>query len=130
MRIVNFYRQDAGTAGYISIDATALTVSYTNSSDVRLKTALAPFDGLDLVLRMNPVEFERVCNPGRKEYGFIAQELVTVLPQAVVVGGDDVETNPWGIDYSKLTGVLARAIQELKAQNDVLAARIAALEAK
>ena len=44
--------------------------------------------------------------------GFIAQDLYKVFPQAVIPGGDDPRTNPWMIDYSKITPLLVKAIQE------------------
>jgi hypothetical protein len=45
---------------------------------------------------------------------FVAQELYEVLPSAVTVGGEDAKTNPWMVDYSKLTPLLVKAVQDLK----------------
>ena len=41
----------------------------------------------------------------------------------VTVGGDDVKTEPWQIDYSRITPLLVKAIQELSA-------KVASLESK
>ena len=43
-------------------------------------------------------------------------------------GGDDINEQPWGVDYSKLTPYLIKAVQELSAKNDALEARIATFE--
>jgi hypothetical protein len=115
--------------GYVSHNTGANTVSYTNSSDARLKTLFESFGGLELIEQMELKKYERLSDPGVKEIGFVAQELHEVFPQAVTVGGEDADTRPWGIDYGKLTPVLVKAIQELKAELDAAKARIAALEA-
>lgn len=61
-----------------------------------------------------------------KEYiGFIAQELHKVFPQAVIVGGDNPEKDPWKIDYLQIIPLLVNSIKELnerikKLENDRL----------
>jgi hypothetical protein len=79
---------------------------------------------------MLPSKYERICNPGVDEIGLVAQELHTVMPEAVAVGGEDVNVNPWGVDYGRITPVLVKAIQELSAKLDEANARLAALEGK
>lgn len=115
-------------AGNITINAVAHTVTYGVTSDIRLKTNMQNFNATALVTAMNPVQYERLSDPGTLEYGFIAQELVKVFPQAVSRGDLMVrregEPEPfWNVDYGKLTGVLAKALQEVFA-------RLAMLEAK
>ena len=73
---------------------------------------------------------------------FIAHELQEVCPLAVIGEKDAVETYTdgdgneqtrpkyQGVDTSFLVATLTAAIQELKAINDSLVARIEALEAK
>jgi hypothetical protein len=70
-----------------------------------------------------------------QDYGFIAQELESVLSGVVTKG--KTEEDMWQLDYSRLTPHLVKAIQELSAKNDALEAanaafetRLAALEAK
>jgi hypothetical protein len=65
-----------------------------------------------------------------REQGFIAQELYEIYPSAVSVGGDDPQTNPWAIDYGRLSPLLVKAIQELKAGNDDAEAQIPTLQAR
>jgi hypothetical protein len=115
--------------GKIEGTATANTCAYLTSSDARQKHMLESFNGLEMVSQMNPVKYERILDPGVKEYGFLAQELYEVFPQAVSPGGEDPRQEPWGVDYAKLTSVLTKAIQELKTDLDAAKAEIAALKA-
>jgi hypothetical protein len=62
--------------------------------------------------------------PGEREIGVIAQEIEEVFPELV-------STSPEGykqVKYAGLIGVLLQAVKELKAENDRLAERVAALE--
>jgi len=69
--------------------------------------------GLDSVLKLHPISFEYKpelnIGPGRR-IGFTAEEVINVIPEAVVL---DKEGLPSGVEYEKLTAVLAKAIQEL-----------------
>jgi len=113
--------------------ASNTTTAFTGTSDERLKQNPTSFSGLELIEQMIPREYEWKSNPGERKKGFYAQELYAVFPDAVSVGSDDLTEdgnleNPWGIDYARLTPVLVKAVQELKAKNDALEARLAALE--
>lgn len=69
--------------------------------------------------------------PGvRTHYGFIAQEVKAAIPNGVDFGGFVEEPNdgPMSLRYHEFIGPMVKAIQELKAQNDELRARVAALE--
>ena len=57
------------------------------------------------------------------QVGFIAQEMESVIPE--LVGGEEGKK---GINYSQLTAVLTKAIQELKTELDAAKARIETLE--
>lgn len=116
--------------------ASNTTVSYTTSSDKRLKTGLAEFDSLGILDRIKVGKFKWLAKPGDTEpvpptsksmlwgyeqYGAYAQDLNEVFPQAVSNGTDELtETgellNPWAIDYSKLVPVLIDAVQKLSKQ--------------
>ncbi len=90
-------------------------VTYNTTSDRRLKTKIEDYSsGLNLVMKLQPRLYERKSLFGKKEIGFIAQELQQVLP--MVVSGDstiDVKVDPMGVDYGLLTPVLTAAIQDL-----------------
>jgi hypothetical protein len=91
------------------------------SSDATLKRDIQSLDNvLPVVMKMNPVSFswkdQERFGP-YTEVGFLAQEMLELVPFVVGKNSDDTFT----IDYPKLTAVLARAIQELKQQVDELA---------
>jgi hypothetical protein len=75
--------------------------------------------GLAEVLAMRPVTFTYKSEPTRHDVGFIAEEMVNIVPEVVA---KDIDGNPDAISYDRLTSVLCKAIQELEA-------RVAALEA-
>jgi hypothetical protein len=127
-----FYDLANDVNGSITSIGTSNTTAYNTSSDARLKTNVEDFDALDIVANMNPVQYQRIgdieAGVTRVEHGFIAQELGPVVPHAVIEGGENPLTQPWQLDYGKLTGILTKAIKELKEENDSLRARVEALE--
>ena len=113
--------------------ASNTTTSFTGSSDSRLKQNPTDFAALELVAQMIPREYEWKSNPDKRQKGFYAQELHAIYPDAVSVGSDELTEDgslvlPWGIDYSRLTPVLVKAIQEQQALIVALETRLAALE--
>jgi hypothetical protein len=82
--------------------------------------------GLAEVLAMRPVTFTYKAEPERHDVGFIAEEMVNVIPEVVA---KTTEGEPDAISYDRLTSVLCKAIQELNVKVEALEARIAALEA-
>jgi hypothetical protein len=129
------FRANSGTlCGAISRVGTTGAVTYTSTSDYRLKENITPMTGaLNKIARLKPVTYTWK-NGGQSAEGFIAHELAEVCPDAVVGAKDqlDADGNPkyQGIDVSFLVATLTAAIQELSAKNDALTARIVALEAK
>jgi hypothetical protein len=97
-------------------------VNYATTSDRRLKTHIISIDNpFSIIDNIQPRLYEYKANLGTKEYGFIAQELQLVYPQAV--SGDpngNVETNPMMVDYSRLTPILTAGIKELKTEVEIL----------
>lgn len=91
------------------------SVIYATTSDGRLKTKINPiFDALSIIDKMQPKKYEFKANLGVEEYGFIAQELQPILPQAVSGSPDsNAETNPMMVDYGRLTPILTAGIKEL-----------------
>jgi hypothetical protein len=71
---------------------------------------------------------------GTDGQGFIAHELQAVVPDCVTGEKDAVDEDgnikPQGVDTSFLVATLTSAIQELKAELDTQATKIAELEAK
>jgi uncharacterized protein YlxW (UPF0749 family) len=69
-------------------------------------------------MRIQVSDFNFKSKPGSTETGFIAQQLYTVLPEVVTQGGTDPSTDPWMVDYGRVTPLLTKAIQELKQETD------------
>jgi hypothetical protein len=102
--------------GTISYNRTAGLVAYNTTSDYRLKSEIEDFNALNIISNLKPKEF-RVGNAIDKSIGFIAHELQEYYPQAVSGQKDAIDKDGkpiyQGVDYSQLTGLLVKAIQEL-----------------
>jgi len=114
------FRRNGSQVG--SITTTTTTTAYVTSSDYRLKENIAPMaDALSVVAQLKPCTYTWKSD-GSSGQGFIAHELQTVVPDAVVGEKDavDEDGNPkyQGIDTSFLVATLTAAIQELKAEFD------------
>ena len=102
-------------------------------SDRRIKSNIVDIEyGLSTIMAMQPRRYTVIAN-GVNSIGFIAQELKTVLPEAVVgeeIPFDDADTpqerssKTMGIAKDHIIPVLVKAIQELKAEVDSLKAQI------
>src|SRR3989344_635929 len=109
----------ATTTGAISAKATACT----GSSSLRYKENIENLSlGLDAVLQMRPVSFdwkkEYIINPhAARQIGFIAEEMEQISPLFVTYEDGLVD----GVEYMKLTSVLAAAIQEMNLKIEDLA---------
>ena len=97
-----------------SITTNSTTTTYNTTSDLRLKENITQTKyGLDTLMKMEVKDYFFKADKNKSlQTGFIAQELYKIFPQAVTVGGDDVKNNPWMVDYSRLTPILVRSVQE------------------
>jgi len=105
----------SGTAiGSITQSGTS-NVLYNTSSDARLKHDIvdAP-DAADLIDAIQVRSFKWNADDIEQRYGFIAQELLEVAPEAVSVPKDPEDT--MGVDYSKLVPMLVKELQSLRAR--------------
>jgi len=99
--------------------------AYVNGSDLRLKEDIKPIlSGLDYVNKMNPVSFKYLESYSRDrsiQTGFIAQELIEVFKDEEWVDGIVKQgTEHYNVAYQAIIPVLVKAIQELKAEIDLL----------
>jgi hypothetical protein len=123
-----------GTTGGVVLSPGA--TSWASASDVRLKNIIEPIASpLDKVMRLESFIFSWKSDASNKRcVGLSAQSVDEVLPEAVVKTRNqenrEDETEYLGVKYTELVPLLTAAIQELKAQNDDLRARVAQLEAK
>ncbi|MCB0575987.1 MAG: tail fiber domain-containing protein, partial [Saprospiraceae bacterium] len=111
-RMIAFHRPDDTEIGSIRQN-NSNSVSYNTSSDIRLKQNIVQTGfSIDDLMRIEVRDYEFCAAPGHTETGFIAQQLYEVYPGAVSKGGDDVTTDPWMVDYGKLTPLLVKAVQD------------------
>jgi hypothetical protein len=121
--IVQRWASSGGTAEYFevnsvnvgSITTTTTATAYVTSSDVRLKHDIidAP-DAASLIDALQVRSFKWNADNSEQRYGFVAQELVTVAPEAVSQPEDPDDM--MGVDYSKLVPMLVKEIQSLRAR--------------
>lgn len=104
------------------------SVTYATTSDRRVKENIRDTASKIDDLKAIQVRDYELISDGSSHTGFIAQELHTVIPDAVTVGGDDVREERWGVEYGKVTPVLVKALQEALAKIEDLEARVTALE--
>jgi hypothetical protein len=101
------------------------TGAWSAVSDARLKSDVSSADGLlDAALKLRPVNFRWIAD-GKRDMGFIAQDVKGVLPGLVV--GDE-KKDMLTVDYAHLSVVAIGALQEmhreLKAENEALRAEL------
>ena len=147
-------KAEIGTSGLtvVALSGTGNRAVYSDAnglltntaSDRTLKTNVQSLTyGLEVVSNLIPVSYNWIDTERfgeQREIGFLAQEVQEYVPEVIGINGD----GKLSLDYSKLTSVLVKAIQELSAKNAALEqslatatanfssleARLAALEAK
>ncbi len=130
-RFVEFLRNGGSDySGYICGD-NATGVFYTTLSDRRLKMNIEDYyGGIEMLKNIKVRKYEMRAAPGKKQIGFIAQELLEVYPQAVSGNPEgNVEEDPMGIDYGRVTPLLVSAIQEQQKMIEELKSEIELLKA-
>jgi hypothetical protein len=94
--------------------------AFVTYSDERLKSDVKPLrNALKTVNSLKAVNFTWKTDGGN-DFGFLAQDLQKVIPQAV--HGND--KGFFGVDYGRLTAVLVSAIQEQSLEIEALKAEI------
>jgi hypothetical protein len=121
------FQNGGTTVGYIRYNNT--TTTYATSSDYRLKENVVEMTGaLDRVSQLKPSRFNFIADADKTVDGFLAHEVQDIVPEAITGEKDavDEEGNPkyQGIDQSKLVPLLVGAIQELKAEIELLKTQI------
>lgn len=124
------------------------TGTWSSSSDARLKKGIENLNkGLDVVMQLRPTSYEyrtdetkfkSMCLPSGTHFGFIAQELESVLPTLVSnnihkpgtgSSGTETETIDFkAVNYTELIPVLTKAIQEQQAQIEALKLEVKKLQ--
>ena len=96
-----------------SIKITGASTSFNTSSDERLKENIRDADDAGAKIDAIKIrQFDWLESGEHQDYGFVAQELLPVAPEAVSEGytADDMMS----VDYSKLVPTLVKEIQSLR----------------
>jgi len=124
------FQKQGTTIGFINAVANSNSVNYSSPSDYRLKTDFKNYGGLDLVNKIKTYDYAWKRDSSRM-HGVMAHELQEVLPYLVSGTKDSVDVNgkiiPQAVDYSKLTPILVKAIQEQDVKIKELQLQIQAL---
>ena len=116
-----------GAIGSVSV-ASGTSVNFNTTSDERLKKNIVDASSqLDTIKNIKVREFDWKKNDFH-EVGVIAQEIKTVVPNAVKEGGDDETKHPFGVDYGKIVPYLIKAVQEQQTIIEDLKSRVETLE--
>lgn len=121
-KYIVFSSPNGGTMGKV-VQNGGSTVSFATSSDIRLKTNIQPtVKGLNELMQIEVRDYMYKTDLNSVKTGFIAQQLNEWYPDAVARGGEDAKTDPWMVDYGKVTPLLVKSIQDLKHEKDMLEA--------
>ena len=122
---LNFYGRGA-TPGYSSVSGpyvqffqngnVTIAGTLTQNSDITLKENIKPLQSqLEIVSRLNPVSYNKI-GQDKNEIGFIAQEVEELLPELVLENEEGLKS----LAYGNMNAILVKAIQELKAEIEIL----------
>jgi hypothetical protein len=130
-RIETYTVTASGTAGNLVTFTTGPYVanggtSWTSASDERLKNITGEIsNALNKVSQLRAAEYTWKADLDSKpQIGLIAQDLLNVLPEAVVLPENEIDEKGkqqyMGVNYDSVIPLLVKAIQELKAEVDSL----------
>lgn len=123
----NFYISTGTGGAFLAEGGTA----WQAVSDERMKKNIEPLElGLEQIKALKPTRFDYIDEESENSsrVGFIAQEVLSVLPHAVHVPEDAEQM--MGVSATEMIPVLVKAIQEQQSIIEKLEARLAALENK
>ena len=132
-----FYNNN-GQVGYIQSSGSGTI--YNTGSDHRLKeNQVLISDGITRLKQLKPYRFNFKKDPSTTLDGFFAHEVQSVVPEAIAGTKDEVATKDegdrktgdpiyQGMDYGRITPLLAAALQEAVAKIETLETEVAALK--
>lgn len=108
----------------LSLTYNGTGVNYGSASDRRIKENFASSSlGLDSLLQIDVEDYNFIGQAtSSRTTGFIAQNMAKIFPGAVIMNGDNGENplsataTPWQVDYSKVTPLIVKAIQDMNAK--------------
>jgi hypothetical protein len=112
----------------LTISGTCYATQFYVPSDIRLKNDIQPLDNtLEKIMKLRGVTFKYNNDAsGKKQIGFIAQELEQIFPELVTTGEDGFK----GVSYANITAVLLEGIKQQQKQIEDLNDRLTAIEKK
>lgn len=111
------YQYNGTTVGSVVINTTS--TAFNTSSDARLKENIADAaTASNLIDAIKVRQFDWKADGSHQRYGFIAQELLPVAPEAVSVPSDPDQM--MGVDYAKLVPMLVKELQSVRARLAIL----------
>jgi len=121
----SFYVNNASVVATLST-----TGVWTNASDARYKENIVESGyGLSTVMALKPRAYNLIGQADKPQIGFIAQEVLDVLPEVVDSTYNSItEEDRYTLSYGQLTAVLTKAIQEQQALIQDLTTRLTTLE--
>jgi hypothetical protein len=106
-----YFYSSTALAGAINVNGSVCL--YSSFSDQRLKENIQDADSASsLIDSLQVRKFDWKADGNHQRYGFVAQELVTIAPEAVHQPTDLNEM--MAVDYSKLVPMLVKEIQSLR----------------
>ena len=156
-RAIAFQSASSNECGYIYINGNGLGVTYSTSSDYRLKENVVDIpNATERLKQLQPKRFNFIGDENTTVDGFLAHEVQSVVPEAINGEKDAMKTEEYevtpaeldeegnviteavmgtrevpvyqGIDQSKLVPLLVASLKEALTEIDNLKARIEALE--
>jgi hypothetical protein len=122
-----FYVNGIGAFGSVYVGALGTGTVYsnagfltnTNPSDRRLKTNIIPLTyGLSDILKLNPVSYNWKDGSNGKQFGFIAQEVQEVMPDAIKDG------EYLGLEKDAIYSALVNSVKELNKEIELLKSQL------
>lgn len=123
-----------GTSGELEDDANftfdGTTLTLGSSQDVKARSFITYSDAalkenvetvtnaMDMIQGLRGVSYD-LKDDGKREYGFIAQEVNNVVPEVV-----SIKDNMMGIDYTRITSLLVEAVKTQQAQIEALKSKL------
>jgi hypothetical protein len=90
----------------------------TDLSDRRFKQDVHVLpSALQQILRLIPMSYQKKMTPDLKEFGFMAQDVMTIFPNLVTTANDPSKT--MSLNYIGLIAPTIRAVQEIEANRQL-----------
>ena len=134
-----------GGDGSVAVSMSSGATSWAANSDERMKKDIVDMeDRLEDLLKIKVRRF-KWKHSDKDDIGFIAQEVVSQVPEAVTIGDDEVWSaeeadgrttfegdlkNPYAMSKERLVPMMVKSIQELSAKNDALEVENTALKTR